>query len=178
MFKSSWMQFFGKFWKVLAYTKHPLAQMCIVVELDGLAWKCVFHNFQRFLAKKLCTFWHHHHKQGRLAYDKSFQNLQKYCIYLILDMSYAKSSKGLKKWRKSATVPNIIWFFLLFLVWAYSLDQGASLGTPGMVLSQPVASQKDCPSSNAIYASLDSTVMQIMCKLNRGIQNLANLVYQ
>ena len=115
MFKSSWMQFFGKFWKVLAYTKHPLAQMCIVVELDGLAWKCVFHNFQRFLAQKLCTFWHHHHKQGRLAYDKSFQNLQKYCIYLILDMSYAKSSKGLKKCRDSATVHNRIWNFYFFL---------------------------------------------------------------
>ena len=50
-----------------------------------------------------------------LVYTKIFQNLQKNCIYVDLDMSYAKSSKFWKKFRDSATVPSKITIFYFFL---------------------------------------------------------------
>ena len=113
------MQNFCKFWMLLIQAKRPsLWWFCSrvhrfwAIRLRRLKnHKNNIFGLWSFIAQNLCTLEQNHHKLGHLACTKSIQNLQKFCIYLNLDRSYARSSEFLTGCRISATVQNRIEIF-------------------------------------------------------------------
>ena len=144
--------------------------MCLVFELEGFMSLKICSSTKSPLAQNLCTFWHNDHKLGRLPYAKSFQNLQKYCNYLILDMSYAKSSKGLKKCRDSATVPNRIWIFYFFLSEHILWTKGHLWVPQAWSSVNPLAHKKTVPLKS--HFSVCRTWQYLFALLDFSTQNL------